>query len=148
MLATIFLSGAVSLLSAPLELDSIGRQIAQAWREDGPSRNLSVECRFDLKVLQPDEALGDRYFPNTRNPAKKGPRPRYREGPQTRWVEKVATRGKKYRNDHEFSLPDGGEVPKGWKVQKFFNGTNSWNFDCMMRVARQFPGRTSLRGSR
>jgi len=140
MLVVIYLSGVVSLLGTPPgELDSIGRQIAQVWREDSPSRNLRVECRFELKVLQSDEALGDRYLPNALIPVGKGPRARYREGPQTRWVEDVATRGKKYRNDHEFSLPDSGEVPRGWKVQKFFNGTNSWNYECIKRMALQFP---------
>jgi hypothetical protein len=122
------------------DLDSIGRDITEAWREDGPAGNLRVRCRFELKVERLDDALSDRYFANVLVPADKSPRSRYRVGPQTKWVEDVATRGRKYRNDHEFFDADSGETHRGWKVQKFFNGTNSWRYDCIKSMALQYPG--------
>src|SRR5262245_47868391 len=84
--------------TSPAELDSIGSDVVAAWREDGPARNLRVQCRFDLKVERSDEALSDRYFPNTFIPYGTPPRQHYRVGPQTKWIEDVATRGDKYRN--------------------------------------------------
>ena len=125
--------------STSVGLDSIGHEIARTWQADSPARALRVRCRFDLKVEKPDESLADRYFPNALMPVGNGPRPRHVGRPQTQWIEDVATRGEKYRNDHEFLLPGSGQVPKGWKAHKFFNGTNSWRFDGAKR-ATQYLG--------
>jgi len=101
---------------------------------------MRVECRFDLKVETNDEALGDRFFPNTLIPGGKDSRQQYRVGPQARWIEDVATRGRKYRNDYGFLYPEGAKNPVSTKVQKFFNGTNSWTYHVVKRMALQYPG--------
>ena len=92
------------------------------------SRNLRVQCKFELKVEHADQALGDRYFPNALIQEGKGRKQSYRPKPQTlHWVEDVETRGEKYRNDFEFFRPDGGKS-SGSKSEKFYNGANSWSY--------------------
>jgi hypothetical protein len=141
MLSLAYLTAATYFVCAgPSELDLIARDIALVWRKDGPARNLRVECRFELVTEHPDEALSDRYFPNALIPGAKGPRPQYRAKPQSKWIEDVARRGEKYRNDHEFFHPDTGVTPRGWKVQKFFNGMTSWHYDEFKRMALQYRG--------
>lgn len=122
------------------QLETIQNEIADLWRIGGPARNLRVKCRFDLKIERPDTALGDQYFPNSLIPELKRSGPRFRARPQTKWVEDYATRGQKYRYDHEFFHPDAKDTPLGPRVETFFNGTNSWSFNTLKSVAIQYQG--------
>jgi hypothetical protein len=124
----------------PADLAAIGDEIARAWRRDGPAGRLRVKCVFHLRVEKDDEALADRYLPNATTPPEKGSRAKPRAAPQKKWIEDVATRGEMYRNDYEFFRSDGGAAPRGWKVEKFFNGKNSWRYDPVKRHAFQFEG--------
>jgi prepilin-type N-terminal cleavage/methylation domain-containing protein/prepilin-type processing-associated H-X9-DG protein len=123
----------------PVDIDVIGRDLTATWREGSPSRSLRVECRFELKIERLDEALGDRDFPNALSLVGKGRKQSYRAKPRTKWVEDVATRGKKYRNDTEFFLSEGGTSP-GSKSQRLYNGVNSWYYDRIKGVALQYLG--------
>ncbi len=138
--ATSLVATACLASSSMDELQTIGREIAGVWGEGTPARNLRVRCRFDLKIEHNDEALGDRDFPNPLIEEGKGPRRKSRARPQTAWSEDVARSGQKYRNDYEFFPPDTGETPRGWKIQNFYNGTNSWHYDGIKGWALQYQG--------
>jgi len=137
----------ITMLQSDLQaasLQTVGKELSRTWYEGGPARNLRVRCMIELRVERADEALGDRYFPNTFPPATSGTRPKTQMVPQSKWIEDVGTRGAKYRNDSEFIAAGDRPTPRGWKTSKLFNGTNSWSFDPAQKMASKYDGSTLI----
>lgn len=126
------------LLSPSGDADRIWDGLSATW--GGPAGNFRVRCAFNLRVEQKDEALSDRYFPIALIPTDQGSRAEFRVDNQTKWIEDVAKRGDKYRNDYEFLMPDGRPGPRGWKLDSFYNGKYSWKYNYGKRLATQYEG--------
>jgi hypothetical protein len=130
-------------------IEEIGRQIREAWREGAPAANLRVIARFELVVEQPDEALGDAYFPNRSTPVGTRTTQR-RSAPQPLWFEDASTKGKKHRNDVHFPIGDAqAELPppQGLDLVKVFDGQDSWSFLRPSRNVERIPGDSPMVGS-
>jgi hypothetical protein len=123
-----------------IDVDAIERDLARTWREGSPARSLRVRCLFELSVEQSNEALGDRYFPNTIFLDGKGRAARQWTGNQTKWWEDVAVRRARYRHLIEFVPPKGQEASRSPRTDRFFNGTNSWHHNLTQHEATQFLG--------